>query len=209
QVTAQRGAVLGATNQSGQSAVANFDFESGTNNFVIDNTPPSGAATGLWHHSTGRGAQTGHTATHSFSYGSGEGANGGGTYSTSSQRNTGKLTSPATLIPAGAQLTFNYILQTESLTNYDTAEVQISTNGFASYSTVASRTTNLPNVSSWTAVAAIDLSSFAGQTAQIRWVFDTLDGVGNTYEGWYVDDVQITAPTTGYDYYAVSLAVGE
>src|SRR5262249_39027952 len=108
-----------------------------------------------------------------------------------------------------ATLNFNYVLQTEASTSFDTANVQVSTNGFATFTTVASRSTNLPNSSVWRAVAPISLAAFGGQTVQIRWAFDTVDGIANNSEGWYVDDVQISAPGTWNDYYSVSLAAGE
>src|SRR5262249_4813446 len=57
QGTAQRGALLGGNVQGTLVPVTTFDFESGASGFVINNTPPSGAATGLWHLSTGRGSQ--------------------------------------------------------------------------------------------------------------------------------------------------------
>ena len=63
-----------------------------------------------------------------------------------------------------------------SLDSVDTASVQVSTNGFTTFTTVASRSPNLPNTTVWRAVAPIGLAAFAGQAVQIRWVFDTVDG---------------------------------
>jgi hypothetical protein len=40
---------------------------------------------------------------------------------------------------------------------------------------------------------SINLSSYVGHTIKIRFRFDTIDELYNNYEGWYVDDVKITA----------------
>jgi hypothetical protein len=41
----------------------------------------------------------------------------------------------------------------------------------------------------WT-LQTCDLGAYAGRAVKIRFLFDTLDAVYNTYRGWYVDDVQ-------------------
>jgi hypothetical protein len=46
-------------------------------------------------------------------------------------------------------------------------------------------------VTVWTAIQ-VDLSAFAGQSIQIRWRFGS--DAGTVREGWYVDNVRITAP---------------
>jgi hypothetical protein len=47
------------------------------------------------------------------------------------------------------------------------------------------------DLTDWTQVT-VDLSSFAGQEVLIRWRLGSDSSVGDT--GWYIDDVQITAP---------------
>lgn len=37
----------------------------------------------------------------------------------------------------------------------------------------------------------IDLTPFAGREIRIQFKFDTVDGLNNNFEGWYIDDVQI------------------
>lgn len=39
----------------------------------------------------------------------------------------------------------------------------------------------------------IDLSAYKGQTIQVRFNFDSVDGLANHYKGWYVDNVEIMA----------------
>ena len=40
---------------------------------------------------------------------------------------------------------------------------------------------------------AIDLSGYDGKSIQLRFAFDTIDAVSNDYEGWVVDDVEVSA----------------
>lgn len=204
-----RGAVLGSNPIGAMAPASAFDFEGDADGFVIDNSPSPGSAPGLWHHSTGRGNQAGHSATRSFYYGTGEGPNGGGNYQTDSRRNKGSLTSPPILIPPSARLNFNYVLQTERATLVDSASVLISKDNFATSTIIAGNTLNLAERSVWGPSVPIDLSAYVGQTVQFRWVFDTVDEIFNQFEGWYIDDVQITVPSIWNDYYSLSLAAGD
>jgi Ca2+-binding RTX toxin-like protein len=161
-----------------------------TDGLVIDNTVPVGApadqVAGLWHVTTRRGGEAGHSASHSLYFGQ----DTTGNYSVG--LTAGKVTTgPISLVGvSGAELTFNYLLLTEASTNFDKAEVQISTDG-TNYSTVKSRQNGLlPNRSAWTA-AAFNLKDFIGQTIRIRFVFDTVDSAQNDFEGWYIDDVVV------------------
>ena len=43
----------------------------------------------------------------------------------------------------------------------------------------------------------------------IRFSFDTMDSILNNFEGWYVDDVQVTAPATWHDYYSFSASAND
>src|SRR5262249_2471574 len=155
-----------------------------------------GHVAGLWHLSTGRGSQAGHSATHSFYFGQGEGPNGGGNYNVGNT--AGNITSAAIALPGSGPITpsFNYVLQAEGNSgSFDLATVQVSTNGGASFSTIASsaNAAQLPLSATWRA-ASFDLSAFAGQTIRLRFNFDTVDSVLNNFEGWYVDDVQLSGP---------------
>ena len=205
---ASRGAVLGGTVLLGgaNGTLLSNNFESGLGGFTIANT--LGA---LWHLSTGRGTQTGHTPTQSLYFGQGETATGGGNYNTGS-RVAGTVTSPSFTIPTGSSpsLNFNYVLQTEGSPSFDQALVQISTNGGATFTTL----TNLSGTAEstvWKAATPISLAAYAGQTVQLRFSFDTLDNIGNSFEGWYVDDVSVQAgaSTALQDYYSINLNAGD
>lgn len=202
---ASRGAVLGSNAAGPLVPFQTFDFESGEQGFVIDNGPQSGREAGLWHLSVGHGAQTGHSPGTSFYFGQGEGPEGGGNYNVG--KTAGAITSAPITLPdnLGVSLSFNYILQREpGELNYDVAAVQISSDGGATFTTIASSTSRtIPESSVWRS-ASFSLRPFAGQTVLIRFNFNTLDATSNDFEGWYVDDVQLSAPAIWNDYYSFS-----
>jgi len=43
----------------------------------------------------------------------------------------------------------------------------------------------------WTKVE-VSLADYAGQDIYLRFRFDTMDDIGNNYEGWYIDDISIS-----------------
>src|SRR5262245_45762318 len=179
----QRGAVLGGNAASAPVPFVNLDFESGTQGFTVNNGPVSGHVPGLWHLSTGRGAQTGHSPVTSFYFGQGEGPSGGGNYNVGNT--AGNVTSAPLALPGSGpvSLSFNYVLQTEGNGSFDVASVQVSNNGGATFTTNASSTSSaqLPLSTTWRA-ASFDLSSFAGQTVLLRFNFDTIDSISNNFE---------------------------
>ena len=203
--SASRGAVFGGNAASPPVPFQTFDFESGQQGFVINNGPLPGHVAGLWHLSTGRGVQTGHSPVTSFYFGQGEGPGGGGNYNVGNT--AGSITSGPIALPnnLGVGISFNYVLVTEGNGAFDVASVQVSNNGGATFTTIASssQVAQLPLSSVWRN-ASFSLGAFAGQTVLIRFNFDTGDGVLNNFEGWYVDDVQLNAPGVWNDYYAFS-----
>jgi hypothetical protein len=203
-----RGAVLGGNSAAPPMPVQAFDFESGQQGFVINNViRGTGASGGLWHLSTRRGTETGHSPTTSFYYGS----ETTGNYNTGAA-NAGTITSGPITLPnnPGVGLVFNYVLQTEGNGAFDVASVQISTNGGTSFTTIASSTSSvqLPLSSTWR-TASFSLAAFAGQTVLVRFSFDTVDSILNAFEGWYVDDVQVTVPGTWSDYYSFNASAND
>ena len=112
-------------------------FESGQAGYVINNNVRgTGTSAGLWHLSTRRGTETGHSAVTSFYYGS----DSTGTYDTGAA-NAGTITSPSILLASSGTITlsFNYVLATEGNSGvFDLATVQVSNNGGSTFTTVAS-----------------------------------------------------------------------
>jgi uncharacterized repeat protein (TIGR01451 family) len=225
----------GTVNLSGTNTAAGgfqADFETGLQGFTVNNG--IGLSNGLWHVSTGRGSQAGHSASHSIYYGFGEGPAGGGTYNTTNSSgvaiaNEGVITSP-TIDLRGASgaptLSFNYLIQTEPSAAYDNASVEISTNGGISFIIIAGnnqgaiRFTN--NTSGLFTNISISLSNYVGFQILLRFHFNTVDSAVNNFEGWYIDDIVISgtgasgsiavSPTTTDNFtnglWAGSVAVG-
>ncbi|HVK13969.1 MAG TPA: pre-peptidase C-terminal domain-containing protein, partial [Gemmataceae bacterium] len=209
---AGRGAVLGRHDEFTATTVFSADFESGAQGFTVDNAPANSFyLPGQWHLSEGRGAQPGHTASHSFYYGHGEGPEGGGTFGVGTFNPTaGHLVSPAIALPGTGTLLldFNSVLQTRGFPpDVDFATVAVNT---GSGWTNLRRFDRVNESSEWTAASAVDLTPYAGQTVQLRWTFDTVRGpVGRAPEGWYVDDVRVRQLLPVPDYYSVTLRAGE
>ncbi|MBX3377704.1 MAG: S8 family serine peptidase [Phycisphaeraceae bacterium] len=105
--------------------------------------------------------------------------------------NNGLLSAPPIAIPAvpsggSVTLTFCSALITENQSSWDKAEVLINGNPVF----------RAPDSAAWT-TQTVNLTSFAGQTINLAFRFDTVDNVSNNFRGWHVDDVRITATTTG------------
>ena len=105
--------------------------------------------------------------------------------------NAGYLTSPPINLPAngGAFLDFWYYYETESSgINWDQRWVQISVNNgpFTNIHQLSDDQTRV-----WLRSPAISLATYAGSSVRIRFYFVTLDGLGNQYKGWYIDDISI------------------
>ena len=201
---AKRAALIGLnTPPGGTSSGFSDDFESGLGGFVLDNS----IAAGLWHLSTGRSAQSGHSITHSLYFGQAEGPSGGGNYNTG-LRTAGNATSPTINLPVGSNLlSFNYVLQTENSTVWDLSRLQISIDNGVTFTTLASYN-GVAESTTWKS-ASVDLSAYSGKAVLLRWSFDTVDAGANAFEGWYIDDIQIASAVPSTDYYKFTLNAGD
>ncbi len=197
-----RGAVLGTADTVGvANTLALYNFESGQQGWTV--TPLTG--TSLWHLSTRRGGDGGHSPFTSFYYGS----DATGNYDFGST--AGAIVSPTISLPSASllKLDFNYFLQVESGTSYDLAEVQISNNGGATWTALMTKANGLNySTSNWTAAPQIDISAYAGQNVQLRFYFNSIDSIANSTEGWYVDDVKISQ-VLPQDYYSFTANAGQ
>lgn len=170
------------------AVLASFDFES----------DPGLSTTGLWHRTTACMAGTsGHSQPTALFYGIDaqcDYSNGG--------INSGTATLPPislTSVVPRIRLNFNYFLETEHLSPYDAAAAEVSVDGnpyqiVARNHPLASAVPLADASGGWTP-AAIDLSQ-ASSTVQLRFSFDTVDGVLNAFPGFYVDDVQVSSLPT-------------
>jgi hypothetical protein len=172
-----------------------FDFEDGLSGWTIDNA--SGQGGGLWHLSEGRRLGAGHSISNSLYYGVNEGPSGGGNYDAGASQ--GIAVSPvldlvSTVTPV--RLEFRYVVQTEAMTNYDCADVLVWEEGQTQTNLVAGNKRGGVRfedpVERWQSVC-VDLTSFVNRSVRVAFRFMTMDSYENAYEGWYVDDVRITA----------------
>lgn len=155
------------------------DMENGTNDWI---------AAGLWHQVDGYTSPYPQWRSWSHSWWYGQDATGN--YDTGAA-NFGTLTTPPIYIPTTDTyyLRFWYWYETETYSSlWDQRWVQISIDGGAFTNVVQLHSDPM---NEWQQSQAIDLSPYAGHTVQIRFYFDTLDGISNNYRGWYVDDVSI------------------
>ncbi len=124
------------------------------------------------------------------------------------------LEMPPLQLTAGQAPTLSFWTKWDIEPNYDGGVIQISTNGGASWSILTPNggypnalnngplcntggngiPDNAPAFSSYGHTAwsqyQVNLSAYAGQTVQLRWLFGTDGGV--TGEGWYIDDIELT-----------------
>jgi Ca2+-binding RTX toxin-like protein len=168
------------------------------------NNQTGGGNPGLWHLSTGRTQDPTRVGSGgpSLYFGQGEGATGGGNYNAGQV--AGIVSSPSIDLTqtSTAQLSFNYFLQTEPDHDYDQATVTITLDGHPEDQfIVAANFQNantgilLQDATGQWQTATIDLSPFAGHHVQIAFNFNSIDGIANNFEGWYVDDIKVTGGT--------------
>ncbi|MCX9011094.1 MAG: choice-of-anchor J domain-containing protein [Candidatus Methanoperedens sp.] len=150
-------------------SIYNYNAESGLNGWLTE---------GMWHITGNRY----HSYSHSFWYGD----ENTKTYKTD-RDNSGSLVSPVINLQGSSPvLSFWSWYQTEPSKAYDRKIVQISVNNGAW--TDLKMITDTPQA--WNQ-EAIDLSGYAGSSVRLRFLFDTLDGNMNEYEGWYIDDIEV------------------
>ncbi|MFN0131641.1 MAG: S8 family serine peptidase, partial [Phycisphaerales bacterium] len=150
----------------------------------LDTTLPAGwSATGLWHLTAScppggttcagpRAAYYGQDATCTYNTG---------------VANSGTLTSASIALPAvppGGSITMTYCsaLVTENLSPFDIATVSV--NG--------TQVDQAAESASWE-TRTVNLTQFAGQNVTLAFRFDTVDEQFNTFRGWHVDNIRITA----------------
>ena len=112
---------------------------------------------------------------------------------------SGDLISPVVSgITSSSELSFDFYRQVESYASgsYDRAEVAAKATGSSTWTTLWSRDSGDASAASWTASGPLSLAAFAGQDIQVRFRFDSVDGTANTFTGWFIDDVTITAQSS-------------
>ena len=165
------------------------DFSAGMGQFSL-----GFESTNRWHVTSGCASTLGnHSAPASLYFGVDASCNYDGGAS------VGTATSPPIDVRNSSvvKLHFNYYLQTERASSFDSATVQVALDDGA-YTTVASNnaagTALLDGSGSWQA-AEVDLSPlFLGQPSaklRVKFGFDTVDSIANAFTGFMVDDVEV------------------
>ena len=195
-------------NAEGPPTTSSTDFENGPAGYVVDNNYYVDQP-GLWHLSTRRGNEPGHSGTTSFYYG----LESTGTYDTGTTSNGGYLTSPPIALSSTGPIAlgFNYVLQTQGNGSlFDLASVSVSIDGGKTFTQIASsyNADQLPVTDAWRH-ASFDLSAYAGKTIEVQFLFNTGDAQANDFGGWFVDDVQLTTPAAWHDNYSIQLNAGD
>ena len=149
-------------------------------------------ATGLWHQvSNSSCISPGYSSpTTSWYYGQDTSCN----YNTGS-RNTGSLTSPEIKgITSDSTLSFKYWRQVESYSgSYDRTYVEVSSDGGGTWTNVWHKDSRDASQAMWLQSEEISLTAFAGNSILVRFTFDTVDGISNGFNGWFIDDVSVTS----------------
>lgn len=115
------------------------------------------------------------------------GQNASGDYDTG-DTNSGSLTSPVIAIGDHSILMFSSWEQTEGTSaGLDTRKVYISIDYGETWTPIWAST---QNASSYRDVV-IDLGGYKGLPVQLRFEFDTVDGLYNEYRGWFIDNISI------------------
>jgi hypothetical protein len=180
-------------NRGNASAISNVvTVTTAAGTVLVDDSFEDGgngwSASGLWHRTTHRAS----SAATSWYYGQ----EGLWTYDTGDEANSGALTSNEIDLSAygDATLSFNYYRNVEAYQGaYDVCAVEASRDGGATWERLMTRDSSSPAEIGWTSSGAVPLTSFVGGRLLLRFSFDTVDANSNGYEGWYVDDVRITA----------------
>ncbi|MBC7834237.1 MAG: S8 family serine peptidase [Phycisphaerales bacterium] len=166
-----------------------FDYEIGeiatsvvlTEDFAA--APVGWTTTGLWHHSSLcpiTPTCDGGSSWMAYNQDSNCNFNNGGT-------NSGTMTSPMIAlppVPPGGTITMTYCsnLDTEPASSYDLAFLFIG----------ADQLDEPSELDTWE-TRTVDLTSYAGQSVQLRFSFNTVDGIQNDHRGWQVDNISISA----------------
>jgi hypothetical protein len=154
------------------------DFESGFDGVVIVSELP----TSKWQHVIGKQAKNGKGSLWYGNLAKGNFDDG---------KSGGTVTIPGVAIASGEQTIFAFSLwmDTESGQTYDRFEVFVVNGG--KKTKLWDKTAAGFTIKQWHD-AKVELSAFAGATVDLRFEFDTTDGVANTGEGVYVDAITLT-----------------
>ncbi len=170
--------------------ILNEDFESGLNAW---------STTGMWHlvSNSTCGVPGFSSAVSSVYFGQDIDCD----YDTGSQE-MGALISPIIDNIVGTSvLSFSEFraVEFEPSATVDQTEVAARIVGTTDWMVLDNRNSQQESTASWEGFSNISLSAYAGQSIQIRFLFDSDDEQFNDFTGWMIDDVQVTGCLTEND----------
>jgi hypothetical protein len=163
-----------------------YNFTTGTSmGWTFTGTCGSGVAWNVW---TGQS----YSPTYALWYGN----PATGNFDCGGLTNSGNATSTVITLPAsGASVTFYVWGESEGCSTfggYDRLRLDVDPMGPTAATTAWSRCdppeTSGGTLGAWV-MQTVDLSAYNGMSVQLIWNFDTIDGIGNSGAGWYVDDI--------------------
>ncbi len=110
-------------------------------------------------------------------------------------REMGELISPVVSgIDASSVLRFSEFreVEFEPAATVDQTEVAVRAVGSMNWTPLLNRNSQDASNATWEQLADLPLAAFAGQSIQIRFLFDSDDEQFNQFTGWMIDDVQVT-----------------
>ncbi len=158
-----------------------FDFEDGAEGWV---------GTRLWHRTPRRPPESSYDATMHWWFGD----DASGTYDVG-ESISGTLTSPrlyflSSMIPV-VLYAYRYDIERRAPQTYDLMRIQMSQDDGATWRDIeVLNEAGLSSSNGWTG-SVFRVPQYMGHIVMMRFIFDTIDGQENSFEGWYVDDVQI------------------
>jgi len=164
------------------------DFESGATGWT---------ASGFWHLADDTGCVTpGSTSgTHSFYFGDESGGKSSCTYEDRRKRVAGALTSPSIDVSGASSVTLGFQSWREVELfggAFDRTWVEVSYDEGASWTTTEwEKDSADPSEAGWTAESVSLTTPLDVSTMQVRFLFDSVDGVSNDFTGWLIDDVTV------------------
>ena len=168
--------------------VLNEDFEDGLGGWTTS---------GLWHRvdnsTCGPPGYASATAAVYF------GVDGVCNYDTG-QQETGELISPLiTGLTGTSVLRYSEFreVEFELAATVDQTQVAVRPMGAADWTELSSRNSQDASNATWEAAPELSLAAYAGQSVQVRFLFDSDDEQFNAFTGWMIDDVQVTGCGSG------------
>lgn len=176
-------------NQSTLSNVVSATTPAGTPVFSesAETGAPGWTMTGLWHITTKRASD----GSHAFWYGQ----EATGNYDTPGMANKGDLTSPIIDLSnvSSPVLVIDQFVDTEP-DPFDLTQVIITDANDPTHTTTVNKAVN--NTGGAFLSRVIPMDGFDGKHVTLTFHFDTIDSILNTFEGWYVDHLQIIGSNT-------------